>query len=205
MLPKPVIHIERWKFSKIYGVYVSTLGNFRNKDKKPIKPMVNSGGYLVIKTKYGFDLAHRMVLTTWRPTEGMFHLTVDHLDHNKRNNAVYNLEWVTEKENKRRAAEDFVDTREPVVENTSITITSPTTAPAAVSTGKVMVRAYKGAKGTKGGILVQEFTSFNTAAEWLKTHNKSVPTVETVETLAIKIANYTKSNSAHYMLFWEQA
>lgn len=205
ILPKPIIRIERWKYSKIYGIYVSNLGNFRNKEKQPIKPKVNSSGYLVIKTKYGMDLAHRIVATTWFPTEGMLHLTVDHLDHNKRNNAVYNLEWVTEEENLRRAEEDFVDMREPVVENTSTTITSPTTTPSADPDGKVMVRAYKGAKGTKGGILVQEFTSFNIAAEWLKSNNKTVPQNETIESLAVRIQTYTTSNSAHYMLFWERA
>lgn len=33
----------------------------------------------------------------------MEQLTVDHLDHNKRNNSVDNLEWVTRAENMRRA------------------------------------------------------------------------------------------------------
>ena len=39
---------------------------------------------------------------------GMEELSVDHLDHNKRNNALYNLEWVTVAENQRRAAEDYI-------------------------------------------------------------------------------------------------
>ena len=33
-------------------------------------------------------------------------MTVDHLDHNKRNNDIRNLEWVTEKENRERATRD---------------------------------------------------------------------------------------------------
>ena len=36
-------------------------------------------------------------------------LTVDHLDHNKRNNSVENLEWVTRAENMRRARADYID------------------------------------------------------------------------------------------------
>jgi hypothetical protein len=42
------------------------------------------------------------------PTEDMDNLTVDHLDHNKRNNCIDNLEWVTESENKRRAVNDHL-------------------------------------------------------------------------------------------------
>lgn len=36
-------------------------------------------------------------------------LTVDHLDHNKRNNSVSNLEWVTKEENLHRAQIDHLD------------------------------------------------------------------------------------------------
>lgn len=35
-------------------------------------------------------------------------LTVDHLDHNTRNNALTNLEWVTLAENQKRAHQDHV-------------------------------------------------------------------------------------------------
>ena len=61
----------------------------------------------MVKTYVGLKSAHRMVMMTWRPTRDMESLTVDHLDHNKRNNAVSNLEWVTKEENKRRAAADM--------------------------------------------------------------------------------------------------
>jgi hypothetical protein len=48
-------------------------------------------------------------MMTWKPIANADSMTVDHLDHNKRNNRLSNLEWVTEEENKRRAAEDLVD------------------------------------------------------------------------------------------------
>ena len=48
--------------------------------------------------------AHRLVLLTWKPIPNAEDLTVDHLDHNKRNNKLSNLEWVTQKENSSRAA-----------------------------------------------------------------------------------------------------
>jgi hypothetical protein len=47
-------------------------------------------------------------MLTWKPTPEAEKLTVDHLDHNKRNNALSNLEWVTKEENERRADADYV-------------------------------------------------------------------------------------------------
>ena len=51
---------------------------------------------------------HRLVLLTWRPIPNAEDLTVDHLNHNKRDNSVNNLEWVTEEENLTRAKNDYV-------------------------------------------------------------------------------------------------
>lgn len=109
ILPKPIIYIERWKYSNLYGMYVSNLGRFKDKQKKLIKPKIDNKGYLTIQLKYGIESAHRIVAAVWLPEEDMYHLTVDHLDHNKRNNAVYNLQWVTREENLRRAQEDLLN------------------------------------------------------------------------------------------------
>lgn len=109
------ICLERWKFNKNYKLWVSNLGNFKDKSKEPITPKVEKDGYLVIpvcnnkqgKVKYLF--AHRVVMETWCPRADMWKakLTVDHLDHNKRNNKSTNLEWVTHQENLKRAAADI--------------------------------------------------------------------------------------------------
>ena len=122
ILPKPIIFIERWKYSKVYGIYVSNRGNFRDKNKQVIKPMVGSNGYLSVQLKYGTELAHRIVAAVWLPCEDMYHLTVDHLDHNKRNNSVSNLEWVTEKENLQRAQADLESTQQTAKIQTSASI-----------------------------------------------------------------------------------
>ena len=55
---------------------------------------------------------HRLVLMTWRPlpNDGT-PMTVDHLDSNRRNNHLDNLEWVSEKENLRRASENLAKIR----------------------------------------------------------------------------------------------
>jgi hypothetical protein len=84
------------------------MGHFRDEHKQPIPVKVNHSGYIYIKTRNGYVAAHRLVMKTWRPTEDMDNLTVDHLDHNKRNNSLDNLEWVSEKENLRRAKADLI-------------------------------------------------------------------------------------------------
>lgn len=109
------ICIEKWKFNKNYQLWVSNLGNFKDKSKETITPKVAKDGYLVIpvcnnkrgEIKYLF--AHRVVMETWCPRADMWKekLTVDHLNHNKRDNTTKNLEWVTQQENIRRAAADI--------------------------------------------------------------------------------------------------
>lgn len=116
MLPKIHIEVEKWRFNKNYNLYVSNMGNFKDKSKEDIKLMVEKGGYLqvpVCNNKQGkikYLQAHRVVMETWCPQQNMWKdkLTVDHLDHNKRNNKAKNLEWVTKQENQKRAVKDMV-------------------------------------------------------------------------------------------------
>ena len=110
-------NIERWKWNKEYRVYVSNMGHFRDEYKALIPVKINQNGYCVVKTYLSdYVSAHRLVMITWCPTRDMENLTVDHLDHNKRNNAVTNLEWVSIEENQRRAKEDYVNIG-PVIKN----------------------------------------------------------------------------------------
>lgn len=104
ILPRFLINIERWKWNSEYRIYVSNTGRFKDEYKKEL-PIIfgKQSGYIAVKTYVGLKSAHRLVMKTWRPTRDMENLTVDHLDHNKRNNALSNLEWVTKEENKRRA------------------------------------------------------------------------------------------------------
>ena len=104
-----IFKIERYKWNKEYRVYVSNLGHFKDEHKKLIAPKVQQNGYLVIKTPYGFKSAHRLVMLTWRLIPNAEELTVDHLDHNKRNNELINLKRVTEEVNSARATEDLIN------------------------------------------------------------------------------------------------
>lgn len=108
ILPRFIFKVERWKWNKEYRTYVSNMGHFKDKHKRIIPVKIDSKGYVTIKTPYGFIKAHRLVMFTWRPTSNMENLTVDHLNHNKRDNSVHNLEWVTDEENKARAREDYL-------------------------------------------------------------------------------------------------
>lgn len=107
-----IFKIERWKYNKTYQVWVSNQGRFRNQSKADIPVKIGKGGYCYVKVECSschYMLAHRLVLLTWKPTPEAENLTVDHLDHNKRNNALSNLEWVSYEENQERAKDDLVE------------------------------------------------------------------------------------------------
>ena len=108
ILPQFFIKVERWKWNKEYRVYVSNYGNFRNEHKQLLPIKLNHYGYCLVKTECGLKLAHRIVMLTWKPIPNAEELTVDHLNHNKRDNSVENLEWVTRKENLIRAKRDYL-------------------------------------------------------------------------------------------------
>jgi hypothetical protein len=110
IFPSIILKIERWKFNKDYGVYVSTLGNFKDRYKRNLPINVTNKGYCTVKTEAAgeWPKAHRLVMLTWKPIPNAENLTVDHLNHNKRDNSLVNLEWVTQEENLRRAERDYI-------------------------------------------------------------------------------------------------
>lgn len=108
LIPYLKIDIERWRWNNQYQVWVSNKGRFKDQKKKLMKVKVANTGYLVLEVMGGFKACHRLVLETWQPRDNYTEFTVDHLDHNKRNNKVNNLEWVSQEENLRRAQNDMV-------------------------------------------------------------------------------------------------
>lgn len=68
---------------------------------------VNKGGYRTISlTKDGKSKtfkAHRIILETFNPVSGFENLLVNHIDGNRLNNKLENLEWVTASENTQKS------------------------------------------------------------------------------------------------------
>ena len=109
IFPTIRINIERWKWNKTFEVYVSTMGRVKNRSKMLIPPKTTCHDYLCFYIPHirKFISAHRLVMLTWQPRSDAEFLTVDHINHNKRDNSLYNLEWVTAEENLQRATNDY--------------------------------------------------------------------------------------------------
>ena len=108
IFPTINLKIEKWKYNKEFQIYVSTLGNFKDTQKKNIPIKIASNGYCMLETIYGLKAAHRLVMLTWCPISNAEDLTVDHKNHNKRCNELSNLEWVTKTEKLKRAKQDLI-------------------------------------------------------------------------------------------------
>lgn len=102
--------MEKWKEVKDWEekYLVSDLGRVKSLiTNKIIIGDKNNCGYRRV-TFYNGDIrervfVHRLVAKTFIPTEGMKDLQVNHIDGNKENNTVLNLEWVTQSENELHA------------------------------------------------------------------------------------------------------
>lgn len=101
--------MEEWKKIKDFENYqISTYGRIKNKNNKILTPQKNIYGYMSIvlykrqkfsKVKPKSFRVHRLVLETFKPVENMENLQVNHIDHDRTNNNINNLEWTTPKEN----------------------------------------------------------------------------------------------------------
>lgn len=126
ILPTITINIERWKWNKKYRVFVSNRGRVKNIDGKLLKVKTTSAGCLAVRVAAKKAMfVHRLVMETWHPISNPEEMTVDHLDHNKRNNDIRNLEWVAEKENHKRAADDLLVEKEIALIKTKETMKHP--------------------------------------------------------------------------------
>lgn len=89
----------------VYPYYmISTFGNVYHRYREIImKPSPETSGYLMISlsTKFGpkYFQIHRLVLMRFKPIQDCESLQVNHIDGNKKNNHLCNLEWVTRSEN----------------------------------------------------------------------------------------------------------
>lgn len=110
---------EIWKdIAEFKGSYqVSDIGRVRSVDRvvtfsdgrvrkykgKVLKPYINNTGYeqVMLYDDNGYNLkrVHRLLLETFKPHVNMSNLDVNHIDGNKLNNHLTNLEWLTRRDN----------------------------------------------------------------------------------------------------------
>lgn len=95
--------MEQWKTIEGYEYEVSSEGRIRNKKTgRILKPAKNSSGYLqVVLCKNGKKkslFVHRLVADVWIPNPDNLP-QVNHINENKEDNRVENLEWCTRQYN----------------------------------------------------------------------------------------------------------
>lgn len=97
-----------------YDYYVTKDGKiWSDHSKKFISSREDKDGYLKVRLacedfksgRWTVSL-HRIVLSTFSPVENMDFLQVNHIDGNKKNNSLDNLEWVSCKENIKHACQN---------------------------------------------------------------------------------------------------
>lgn len=98
------------KYDLKYNYYAIEDGNIYSEySKKMLSKQLDKDGYekvcLVSKDGRHRYSVHRLILETFNPVENMLELQVNHIDGNKRNNSLKNLEWATCKENIKHACD----------------------------------------------------------------------------------------------------
>ena len=89
---------EKWKPVADYPNYeISNLGRVRA-GQQILKPN-NINHYLWVRLNGHKVSIHRLMMKTWKPREDAEHMQVNHIDGNKHNNQLDNLEWCTGSEN----------------------------------------------------------------------------------------------------------
>jgi hypothetical protein len=101
--------MEQWKKIKGYPDYsISDFGNVRSdRFNRLLKASPSSQSYLYVNLtnnkKKKTTAVHKLVIEHFGASVTEANMVVDHLDGNKQNNCIDNLEWITISENTRRA------------------------------------------------------------------------------------------------------
>ena len=93
--------LEIWKNINFHERYqVSNFGNVKSLiSNKILKGRADKKGYLYIVIKRKNYAVHRLIANTFFENKNTEKLQVNHIDCNKSNNNLENLEWCTNKEN----------------------------------------------------------------------------------------------------------
>lgn len=98
----PLEEYKDEKYLNGYRYYVSNLGNVKNNANEVLKQHKNKDGYMQISLykdgKYKTHLVHRLVLETFKANPNK-KSQVNHINEDKTDNRLNNLEWATPAEN----------------------------------------------------------------------------------------------------------
>lgn len=100
---------EIWKETEIQGYFISNLGRLKGRSGKIMKLHINKNGYYAISLKPNGKnekaktrRIHQFVAEAFIPNPNNYPY-INHIDGNKLNNRVNNLEWCTPKQNLQHA------------------------------------------------------------------------------------------------------
>ena len=87
---------------RILGSNKGNVVSYRRGSGRPLRVYHNNCGYQMVNASRPPQYVHRMVAETWIPNPNGYE-QVNHIDGNKDNNCVENLEWTTPSQNIRHA------------------------------------------------------------------------------------------------------
>lgn len=164
----------------IYGgqvthYYISETGILYNsKTRKYPKGSINKAGYRVYNFNFNgikkLLLAHRMVAETYIPNSDPNKDCVNHIDGNKLNNNVNNLEWVTRAENNIHAIETGLNQKKKTIycfdKNRNLVCTYESLNSAAKMTGFAINSIADGAIAIKKPLVHGYYWSYNNSNDF---------------------------------------
>ena len=159
---------------------VNSLG--RRVNEKILRPQKNGLGYLFVYLCKGGSrkmyTVHRLVLMTFSPVADSHELQVNHIDENKENNHLSNLEWTTHKDNQNHGTRN-----KRISEKKSIPIAQLTLGGKLVNVWKSSHDAEREGGYNQGNIIncckgklkTHKGYRWQYLKDWLKEHNKGIP------------------------------
>ena len=93
---------EYHRIPSLQDYYINRSGKIKNKLGATLSPFKTKNGYMKINIKKKGYYVHRLVAETFIPNPN-HKMQVNHIDMNRTNNRVSNLEWVSQSENIKHA------------------------------------------------------------------------------------------------------